>query len=354
MLDPGGDLADLLEAIVDIESVSGQERSLADQIEAALRPCRHLQLTRHGNNICARTELGRPQRVAIAGHLDTVPPAGNLPSRRFQRDGRPMLAGRGSVDMKGGLAVQLALAVALSQPRWDLSWIFYDNEEVEAARNGLGRLAQARPDLLQADFAILMEPTAAVVEGGCQGSLRAWVTTKGRSAHAARSWLGHNAIHDMAPVLETLRQYQPRRVEVDGLEYREGLNAVIVEGGSATNVVPDRCRLQVNYRFSPDQSLEQAEARLREILAGHELDLVDRAPGARPGLTTPWAAELVAASGQAARPKYGWTDVARFAALGLPAVNFGPGDPNLAHTVEEAVELDQVAACHAVLAGWLS
>ncbi|MDR1078423.1 MAG: succinyl-diaminopimelate desuccinylase [Propionibacteriaceae bacterium] len=354
MLDPSGDLADLLQDLVDIESVSGQETALADQIEAALRPCRHLQLTRQGNNISARTELGRSQRVAIAGHLDTVPPAGNLPSQRLQRDGRAVLAGRGSVDMKGGLAVQLALAVQLTEPRWDLSWIFYDNEEVEAAKNGLGQLARSRPDLLRADFAILMEPTAGVVEGGCQGSLRAWVTTSGQAAHAARSWLGHNAIHDMAAVLARLRDHRPDRVLVDGLEYREGLNAVTIEGGLAGNVIPDRCRVQVNYRFSPDKSPERAEACLRAILAGYEVVVADLAPGARPGLDTPWAAELVAATGQPARPKYGWTDVARFAALGLPAVNYGPGDPNLAHTVAEAVELDQVSICHSVLAGWLS
>ncbi|MDR0416198.1 MAG: succinyl-diaminopimelate desuccinylase [Propionibacteriaceae bacterium] len=354
MLDPAADLADLFQAVVDVESVSGHETALADAVEAALRPYGHLRVSRHGDAVVARTALGRSRRVVVAGHLDTVPPAGNLPSRRESRDGVPVLAGRGTVDMKGGVAVQLALAAALAAPRYDLTWLFYDHEEVEAAKNGLARLAAADPALLAGDFAILMEPTAGVVEGGCQGSLRVVLTAAGRAAHAARGWLGVNAVHALGPALATLAAYTGRVAVVDALEYREGLNAVRVAGGTASNVIPDRATLEVNYRFAPDRSLAEAEAHVRALFPGYGCAVVDAAPAARPGLDAPLAADLVAAVGQPARPKYGWTDVARFAALGVPAVNFGPGDPNLAHTDDEHAPLAQVAACRDALARWLA
>ncbi|MDR1450564.1 MAG: succinyl-diaminopimelate desuccinylase [Propionibacteriaceae bacterium] len=354
MLDPAADLAGLFQAVVDIESVSGNEAALADAVEQALRPYRHLEVSRQGNVVVARTDLGRPQRVVIAGHLDTVPLAGNLPSRREVRAGEPVLTGRGSVDMKGGVAVQIALAAALDQPRHDLCWLFYDNEEVAADKNGLGRLAAADPAQLAADFAILMEPTAGLVEGGCQGSLRVVLETAGRSAHAARSWLGRNAIHGLGPALAVLSSYSGREIDVDGLPYREGLNAVRVAGGLAGNVIPDKASLEVNYRFAPDKTLAEAEAYVRSLFPGYALRVVDAAPPARPGLGSPLAADFLAAVGQPARPKYGWTDVARFAALGVPAVNFGPGDPNLAHTDDEFAPLSQVTACRDALADWLA
>jgi succinyl-diaminopimelate desuccinylase len=352
MLNPH-DLEGLLRTIVDTESVSGHEGPLADAVEATLRPYAHLTVERVGNVVAARTFLGRAQRVIVAGHLDTVPVADNLPSRWEERAGQRVLVGRGSVDMKGGVAIQVALAAELTEPRYDLTWLFYDNEEVEAAKNGLGRLALVDPAALSGDFAILMEPTAGVVEGGCQGTLRAVIRTTGRAAHAARAWLGHNAIHDLGPALAILLSYTGREVAVDGLVYREGLNAVRISGGIASNVIPDQATVEVNYRFAPDQSIEAAEASLREVFAGYTLDLVDAAAAARPGLDAPLAADLVAATGLPARPKFGWTDVARFAALGLPAVNFGPGDPSLAHTDDEHVALAQVTACHDALRRWL-
>ena len=344
------DLPDLLAAVTDIESVSGNERELADRVESALRAQPHLEVVRDGDTVVARTALGRPQRVVIAGHLDTVPVAGNLPSRR---DG-DKIYGRGTADMKGGVAVALSVAAEVTQPRHDVTWIFYDNEEVEASKNGLGRLGRNRPDLLAGDFAVLMEPTGARIEGGCQGTLRFEITTLGLAAHSARSWLGHNAIHDVGAVLTTLASYLPRTVVVDGLEYREGLNAVGISGGIAGNVIPDRCTVTINFRFAPDRSIEDAKAHCVEVFAGHELVFTDESPAARPGLDRPAAAEFLAAVGGEPRAKYGWTDVARFSALGVPAVNFGPADPGKAHTDDEFCPVADLHTCHDALLRWLS
>jgi succinyl-diaminopimelate desuccinylase len=341
---------ELTRQLVDIESVSGNEAELADAIESALADVAHLEVIRDGDAIVARTNLGRPQRVVIAGHIDTVPVNDNLPSRR--EDG--VLWGRGTVDMKGGCAVMLALAAQLDEPMVDVTWVWYDHEEVESALNGLGRLAANRPELLAADFAILAEPSNAEVEGGCNGTLRVDITARGRRAHSARSWMGENAIHAAAPILNLLAAYRPREVHVDGLVYREGLNAVGISGGVAGNVVPDRCTVHVNYRFAPDLSGEDAVAHLRGLFAGFEIEVVDLAEGARPGLDAPLAQAFLASVGGQAKPKYGWTDVARFSALGIPAVNFGPGDPLLAHADDERLSIDQLDRCERGLRAWLT
>jgi succinyl-diaminopimelate desuccinylase len=290
----------------------------------------------------------------LAGHLDTVPLADNLPSRR---DG-DVLHGCGAADMKTGVAVLLRAAHLVGtgalDPRVDLTWVCYDCEEVEAARNGLGRLARTKPDLLAGDLAILLEPTGGVVEGGCQGTMRVVVRLAGVRAHSARSWLGENAIHAAAPVLARLASYQPREVDVDGLHFREGLNAVKISGGVAGNVVPDECRVTINYRYAPDRSEADAVAHVKDVFAGFDLTVVDSAPAARPGLDSPTAAEFVAAVGGEPRAKFGWTDVARFGELGIPALNFGPGDPNLAHKPEEHVSMDAVRAAEAALLRFLA
>ena len=348
-LDLSAALPDLLMAVTDIESVSGNERALADAVEEALVALPHLAVERDGDAVVARTTLGRGTRVVVAGHLDTVPLAANLPSWR-QGD---LIYGRGTCDMKGGVTVALAAAAQLSEPRHDVTWIFYDNEEVEAVRNGLGRLARNRPDLLAGDFAVLMEPTGARIEGGCQGTLRFEVTTSGTAAHSARSWLGHNAIHDAGVLLRTLADYEPRTVEVEGLEYREGLNAVGITGGIAGNVIPDRCTITVNFRFAPDRDIADAKAHCAQVFAGHDLVWTDESPAARPGLDRPAAAEFLTAVGGEPRAKYGWTDVARFSALGVPAVNFGPADPGKAHTDDEFCPVADLHACHDALLRWL-
>jgi succinyl-diaminopimelate desuccinylase len=354
VLDLGADAGALTAALVDVPSVSGDEATLAGLVEAALRQYPALSVQRDGNVVLAGTALGRDQRVVLAGHLDTVPIAGNVPSRL---DGG-VLHGCGTTDMKSGLAVLLRTAHLVGtgalDPRVDLTWVCYDCEEIEAARNGLGRLARTRPHALHGDLAILLEPTDGVVEGGCQGTLRAEVHTTGVRAHSARSWLGVNAIHAAAPVLARLAGYDAREVDVDGLTYREGLNAVAIAGGVAGNVVPDECCVTVNFRFAPDRSEDQAAEHVRTVFDGFAVQIVDSAPAARPGLDTPLPQSVVAAVGGEPRAKLGWTDVARFGQLGIPAVNFGPGDPNLAHKPEEWVELAQVAEAEAALVRFLS
>jgi succinyl-diaminopimelate desuccinylase len=344
------DGAALTAHIVDTPSVSGDEKPLTDAIEDALRALPHLSVHRDGNAIVARTTLGRPERVILAGHTDTVPVADNLPSRL---DGE-RLYGCGTTDMKSGVAVQLRLAAGLTEPRRDVTYVFYDCEEVAADRNGLLRLSRNRPDLLAGDFAVLMEPSSGEIEGGCQGTLRAEVAVAGQRAHTARSWMGRNAIHEAAAVLDVLRGYTPRQPEVDGLRYHEGLNAVAIRGGVAGNVVPDECVVTVNFRFAPDRSGDEAADFVRSLFKGWPVTILDVADGARPGLGHPAAAEFVAAVGGAPRAKLGWTDVARFSALGMPAVNYGPGVPEIAHTPGEYVETAKIAECEARLRTWLA
>lgn len=354
VLDLTASSVDLTRAICDIPSVSGDEKTLADAIEEAISPFGHLEVIRHGNTIVARTNLGRAQRVAIAGHIDTVPINDNLPTKDVEIDGVAYLWGRGTVDMKSGTAVQLKLAAELTDPAVDITWMWYDNEEVEASKNGLALLAAVRPELFQADFAILGEPSNGEVEGGCNGTMRAIVRTTGVRAHAARAWIGENAIHRAAPILARLAEYRAREIPVDGLLYRESMSAVRITGGVAGNVIPDACEVEVNYRFAPSKSAADAEAHIRNLLAGFDVEITDAAEGARPGLDAPIAQEFVAAVGAEPRPKYGWTDVARFSALGIPAVNYGPGDPHLAHHDEERVPLAQIDAVERGLRAWLS
>ena len=351
------DVVELTREICDIESVSGNEKQLADAIETALKRYSHLEVIRDGDAIVARTNLGRASRVVIAGHIDTVPVAKNLPVQMLSMEREQVLFGRGTVDMKAGVAVQLKLAATVSEPVSDVTWIFYDHEEVEASKNGLGRLSRNRPELLEGSFAVLCEPTAAQVEGGCNGTMRAELNFSGIKAHSARPWMGKNAIHAAAGALSVLADYVPAEVDVEGLAYRESLNTVLINGGMATNVIPDDCLLTVNYRFAPNKSAAEAEAHLREVFAGildMTLTVVDMAEGARPGLDRPEAQAFVAATKTVARPKYGWTDVARFSALGIPAVNFGPGDPSKAHADDEAVPVGQIYACETALRAWLS
>ncbi|MGI5455251.1 succinyl-diaminopimelate desuccinylase [Streptomyces sp. CA-249302] len=346
-LDLTADVVTLTRALVDLPSESGHEAPIADAVEAALRALPHLTVERLGNSVVARTDLGRPQRALIAGHLDTVPAAGNLPSRLA--DGR--VHGLGACDMKGGVAVALLLAATVPAPSRDLTYVFYECEEVEGDRNGLHRIAADRPGLLAADLAILMEPSEAGVEAGCQGILTADVVVRGTRAHTARAWTGVNAAHLAAPVLQRLADHTPERVVIDGLEYREGLSAVALRAGVAGNVVPDECVITVNSRFAPSRSAEEAEAYVRKLFPEYEVNVTEVVPGALPRLDR--IAGVTAALGAAPRPKLGWTDVARFAALGVPALNYGPGDPSLAHTAGEYVPVEQLHACAEKLRQWL-
>lgn len=349
-LDPTTDIVTLTRAVMDAPSESLHEADLADAIETVLRGADHLTVVRDQNSIVARTDLGRAERVVIAGHIDTVPANGNLPSR-VEGD---VLWGLGACDMKGGLSIALKLAVELADPARDVTWVFYEAEEIAAVHNGLGRIAREHPAWLAGDFAILMEPSSAGVEAGCQGTMRVDIRTAGERAHSARSWMGHNAIHDLAPVLDRLATYTPRDVEIDGLVYREGLNAVGVRGGVSGNVIPDEAVVTVNYRFAPDRDEEAAFTHLQEVFEGYGLVVTDSAPGALPGLDRPAAAAFVRAVGGQVGPKFGWTDVSKFTALGVPAVNYGPGDPSFAHKADEQVPVEHLHRVLDRLRTWLA
>ena len=351
-LDLTVDPVTLTRHLVDVESVSHDEQHIADLVEAALRSCEHLEVSRRANTVVARTDLGRPERVVIAGHLDTVPLNDNLPSRLDE--GAGILHGLGSCDMKGGDAVLLHLAATVPEPVRDVTYVLYEAEEVEERYNGLKHLAEREPDLLAADFAILMEPSNAGVEAGCQGTLRVEVRTSGERAHSARSWTGRNAIHAMTDVLARLQAYEARRPVIDGLEFHEGLNAVRISGGVAGNVVPDECVVEVNFRFAPDRSTDEAVAFVTGFFAPYDVRVTDLAPGALPGLDRPAARAFVDAVGGRVGPKFGWTDVARFTTLGVPAVNYGPGDPLFAHKQDEHVKVSDIETCATTMRGWLT
>ena len=348
-LELGGDLAELTAALVDVASESGDEQQLADLVQAALLRLEHLEVTRVGNTLVARTNLGHSERVILGGHLDTVPANDNIPSHL---DGS-RLYGLGACDMKGGVAISLKLAQELTNPSRDVTYLYYECEEVDSARNGLAKVSQSNPELLEGNFAILMEPSNAGIEAGCQGSLRFELAVPGQRAHSARSWMGSNAIHSAAPILNLLAEYQPRVVEIDGLEYLEGLNAVGISGGVAGNVIPDLATVTVNYRYAPSRTADEAVEYVTELFADYELTVVDNAGGALPGLSEPAAQDFASQVAQAPRPKFGWTDVSRFNELGVPAVNFGPGDPSLAHHKDEYVEVTQLESVYGALKNWL-
>lgn len=353
MLDLRGDPIELTAALVDIPSESQHEARIADEVESALRAqTSGFEIIRNGNAVLARTHLGRPSRVLLAGHLDTVPIADNVPSRRHG----DLLHGCGTVDMKSGDAVFLHLAATVEAPRHDLTCVFYDCEEIEAAANGLGRIERELPDWLSADVAILGEPTGGYIEAGCQGTLRVVVHATGTRAHSARPWLGDNAIHKLGAVLDRLARYRARSVDIDGCTYREGLSAVRIDGGVAGNVIPDVASVTVNFRFAPDRSPDAALRHVHDVFEGLDvrIEQTDCAAGALPGLSKPAAKALVEAAAGQVRAKYGWTDVSRFAARGIPAVNYGPGDPNLAHRRDEHVPVGQITAAVAMLRRYLA
>ncbi len=368
-LDLNVSMPELTRTLLDYESVSDHEKELADAVYAALAAYPHLHLTRDGDAIIARTEFpplpgeeGARTRIILAGHLDTVPlptvegSLGTVPATVREEDGEYVLYGRGATDMKGGVAVQLKLAAELTarDTDYNLTYIFYDHEEVASELSGLARLIRNHGELItDADFGVLLEPTNGTIEGGCNGTMRFFVRTRGLAAHSGRAWRGENAIHALAPALAALASYEPKTIAVEGLDYREGLNAVQISGGVAGNVIPDAAAMHVNYRFAPDKTLDEAVAHVREVFAGYELDFVDLSPAARPGLDTPLAASLIEAVGEEPQPKYGWTDVARLSEIGIPAVNFGPGDALLAHTDNEHVRFRQLTRCHADLRAWL-
>ncbi len=347
-------LASLAYEFVETPSVSGDEAALAAVVAAHLERCGELEVIHVGDNVIARRGGLAGEPVLFAGHLDTVP--GSEGVRPASLSGG-VLAGLGAVDMKGGLAVLVALATAPGRFRRPATFVFYAREEIARSRSGLIEIADARPDLLEVGAAVIAEPTGGVLEGGCQGVLRLRVRLAGARAHAARPWMGENAIHRLAPLLERVARFVPREPELDGCRYRESLEAVAVSGGVAPNVVPDAAEVLLAHRFAPDRSARAAQAALEDYLApvlrweaGDTIELEEVAPAAAPGLAHPVLAALVAASAAAPRAKLGWTDVAFFSERGVPAANFGPGDPLLAHTAAEEVTAAELERCARVLA----
>lgn len=377
----------LFEALMNMYSVSDDETALADEIEAFLCDQPHLTVHRMGDTVVASTSLGRAQRVVLAGHIDTVPVIDNFPpiwlepgDERIREDvakanpGERVMFGRGATDMKASDAVMLYLAATMKEPKYDLTYVFYDHEEVAAEKNGLGKVARAHPDWIQGDFAIIGEPTDCGIEGGCNGTMRFDVVTHGVAAHSARAWMGRNAIHEAAQILNRLAAYEPEDIEVDGLTYREGVNATLISGGKGTNVIPDECRVHVNYRFAPDKDLAAAKAVMMGADTGAELgngehkatggmfegfaiEMKDESPSARPGMDVPLSvslAELVERkTGRVPQAKLGWTDVARFSSIGVPAVNLGAGSPLLAHKADEQIPESQIVLLADILEEWL-
>lgn len=347
------DPAALTRALIDIESVSGNEHDIANAVEATLRYISdhgvELEILRDGDTLVARTHGHTGRRVVIAGHVDTVPVENNVPSTQSG----DIIYGRGACDMKAGLAMMLYVANALTEPQCDITWVFYDHEEVEAHLNGLGRVTRNHPEWVDGDFAILGEPSNSAIEGGCNGTIRVEVVARGVRAHSARAFVGDNAIHKMAPALELLAGFEAPTVPVDGLDYRESLSAVGIRGGVAGNVVPDECVLTVNYRFAPSKTVDDAYAFLAEFFHDYTVTLTDAAPGARPGLGQPMAEDFVAAVGVPPNAKLGWTDVSRFSDVGIPAVNFGPGNPLFAHRADEQVPVGDIVRAVEILQEFL-
>jgi len=344
------ELSKLTLDLVNISSVSKDEKSIADSIAEALKKIGHLKITRVNNSIVAQTNFGNKQRVVIAGHIDTVPANNNFPGKINNSE----VIGLGSVDMKSGIAVALKLASEITSSNYDVTYLFYESEEIETKFNGLELITKQQKDLLDCDFAILMEPTNGILEVGCQGSLRFEVSTSGKRSHSARWWNGENAIHKINKILEILNNYKSREPEIDGHKFREGLQAVKVNGGIAGNVVPDSVTISINHRFAPDTSIDQATQNMKTLFKDFNFQLVDAANAAPTGLSNQLIKEFVSNIGKNIAPKFGWTDVARFANAGIPAINFGPGDPNLAHHPEEKVLISQINDVYESLKNWLT
>ncbi len=341
-------------ALVLMESVSGHEDAIAEYVATRLRANPRLEVERIGDNVVARTTGLHKTRLVVAGHLDTVP--GDAGTARVEGDA---VVGLGACDMKGSLSVMLELATRDVAHSNEVTWVFYAREEIARAQSGLRELLELRPDLLAGDVALLAEPTGGTVEAGCQGSLRVSVTVRGSRAHTARPYMGRNAIHRLGAVLARIAAYTPRTTVVDGVTFTEQLQVVSVDGGVSGNVVPDVAHCVVNHRFAPDRTVGDAVDWLRGYLETtldetDVVDLDDWAPAAAPAMDNEHLRSLVGLSGRTVRAKVGWTDVATFQEMGIPATNFGAGNPLLAHHPNERVTADELAEFSRVLGAWIS
>jgi succinyl-diaminopimelate desuccinylase len=348
------DLANRALELINISSVIGHEAALCDFVEDwALRTFGIGQIQRISNSLVLGTLSTTKPNLALVGHLDTVPPAAKPNPPRIEGD---RLFGLGSSDMKGALAVMMALAEDPQQGQWPLNvlYIFYEREEGPFQESGLIEVLKQRPDVSKVQLAICMEPTDGAAQFGCVGSLHATATFEGKAAHSARPWQGHNAVHAAGPFLSELLSRGRREVYCDGLEFFEVISATLAQGGRAKNVVPDTFSLNLNYRFAPGKNLAQAQQDISELVAGRaRLEFLDLAPSGKVCLSHPWCQQLTALSERAAEAKQAWTDVARFSELNVNAINFGPGETAQAHQAFESASVSALHKSHQVLQAFL-
>lgn len=350
----------LLEALLfflERPSVTGEEEQLCDDLETRIGRGAGWRIERTGNNLIVGRESpdGFRNRVVLAGHLDTVPePAGGLPVRK-EGD---RVHGRGSSDMKAGDAVMLALLEGFD---WEGSWaeplfVFYEREEGPYAENGLEIVFEEFPEVLEADLALVPEPTENALEVGCVGTAQVEVTFRGRPAHSARPWQGENALTAAGRFLSALHERPADEVVVEGMSFYEVLSPTLARGGRAKNVVPDEFWINVNHRFAPGRGIEHVKSTFDGLLEGANAsyEVVDFAPSGSVDLSHPLLQRFLAQDDVVVRPKQAWTDVARFTQRGVASANFGPGLPSQAHQPDEHVELPLLAACYERLARYFA
>jgi succinyl-diaminopimelate desuccinylase len=329
--------------LVDIPSVSRDEAAAMAYVRDTLA----LTPLAGDEDVLFAVAPGKGDLVVLAGHVDTVPAQGNIPGRL---DGDSII-GLGASDMKGGVAVMLELAAWARDagPATSLGFLFFTREELAADESPLPAFLESSRELREAALVIVLEPTDNEIHAGCLGNLNAELTFHGTSAHSARPWTGDNAIHNAAEALAPLAELEPLDVEVDGLVFREVISAVRIEGGIAANVVPDRCIAQLNYRYAPGRTRDQAEARIRELAGGAEVAIRGNSPPAHVVVDRPLVQRLRAAGEFEIRPKQAWTPVAQFAEAGLDAVNLGPGATRFAHRRDERVEIAELVRTYEAL-----
>jgi succinyl-diaminopimelate desuccinylase len=348
-------LAERLLELVDVPSESRQERALADHVRALIPPAlERIHDEAETVLVAARRRPGVPL-VLFAGHLDTVPAQGNIPGRR---EGGAV-HGLGATDMKAGLAVMVELArwIASDAPALalDAAFLFFPREELPAEESALPALFDAAPLVGDADLVVMMEPTDNAIQPGCLGNMNARVVFRGESAHSARPWQGVNAIELALDGLRPLAAVEPLPVEIQGLTYTEVLSLTMIEGGIATNVIPDRVSALVNFRYAPTRSPEEAEARLRSLVDGAgELEILSNAASGRVAADAPLVQKLRALGPFELQPKQAWTPVAEFAARGLDAINFGPGATRFAHRADEQVPEENLLVSYRALQRFLA
>ncbi|HEY6881039.1 MAG TPA: succinyl-diaminopimelate desuccinylase [Polyangiales bacterium] len=353
MSDLAASLAQTLLEICLIPSPIGEEKALCDHVQARLAK-RFSQITRFQDSLIVHANpRANAPKIALVGHLDVVRTQHDKPARiEGER-----LYGAGAADMKSGLALMIELAERLDLPRLpvDLTLVFYEREEGPYAENVLGPMIDTFPALHAFDLAICLEPSDNRLQLGCMGSLHATITFEGRTAHSARPWEGENAITKAASLLAEFAARQPNVVVVDGMEFREVMTPTLANGGRGRNVVPDKFELNLNYRFAPGKTPEQALAELTAMVAGRaKVVATDLSPAGRPHREHPLVQRLIGCGVKAVERKQAWTDVARFDQIGVPAVNFGPGLNAQAHQHNEYTDLPLLAEGYEILRRFLT